>query len=110
MGSALIGLSMLDELPWWVTLVILGREIGITLLRFWVLRHGVIAASKGGKAKTLVQTVAIGLYVFPLVPLTGDPAMESVRWGVMLVAVALTIVTGVDYIARAVRMRSAATA
>ena len=65
-GAALIGLSALDELPWWVTVVILVRELGITLLRFWVIRHGVIPASRGGKLKTLLQTVAIGLYVLPL--------------------------------------------
>src|SRR5829696_4752638 len=65
-GTALVGLSVLDLLPWWVTLVILVREVGITLLRFWVIRHGVIAASRGGKAKTVVQSVAIGLYLLPL--------------------------------------------
>jgi len=65
-GTALIGLSILDLLPWWVTLVILVREVGVTLLRFWVIRHGVIAASRGGKAKTVVQSLAIGLYILPL--------------------------------------------
>ena len=65
-GSALIGLSMLGMVPWWATLLIMGREIGITLLRFAVLRHGIIAASRGGKAKTLVQMIAIGLYLLPL--------------------------------------------
>ena len=58
MGAALIGLSILGDLPWWVTVVILVREIGITVLRFAVLRHGVIPASRGGKLKTLVQAVA----------------------------------------------------
>ncbi len=66
-GAALIGLSMLGDLPWWVTVVILIRELGITLLRFAVLRHGgVIPAGRGGKLKTLVQAVAIGLFVLPL--------------------------------------------
>jgi hypothetical protein len=46
-GAALIGLSWLGELPWWVTAVILGRELGVTLLRMWVIRYGVIAASRG---------------------------------------------------------------
>lgn len=99
-GSALVGLSALGQLPWWVTIVIAVREIGVTLLRFWVIRHGVIAASWGGKAKTLVQIVAIGLYVLPL-PAVFDP----VRWVVMGVAVALTVLTGVDYVFRAVRLR-----
>ena len=70
-GSALIGLSVLGLVPWWVTLVIMGREIGVTLLRFAVLRHGIIPASRGGKAKTLVQTLAIGLYLLPLPELFG---------------------------------------
>ena len=65
-GSALIGLSMLGDLAWWVTLVILIREIGVTLLRFAVIRYGVISASPGGKAKTFVQIIAIGLYILPL--------------------------------------------
>ena len=61
MGTALVGLSLLGELPWWVTVVILVREIGVTLLRFWVIRHGVMPASRGGKVKTVLQTLAIGL-------------------------------------------------
>ena len=60
-GTALVGLSYLGELPWWVTIVILVREIGVTLLRFWVIRHGVIPASRGGKVKTALQMVAIFL-------------------------------------------------
>ncbi len=65
-GAALIGLSILGDLPWWVTVVVMVREIGVTVLRFAVLRHGVIPASRGGKLKTLVQAVAIGLFVLPL--------------------------------------------
>jgi CDP-diacylglycerol---glycerol-3-phosphate 3-phosphatidyltransferase len=99
-GAALIGLSSLGNLPWWVTVVILVREIGITGLRFFVIRHGVIPASRGGKAKTLVQNLAIGLYVLPL---TG--AAASVRFWLMGVAVVVTLVTGVDYVARAVHLR-----
>jgi len=99
-GSALIGLSALELLPWWVTLAILVRELGVTLLRFWVIRHGVIAASRGGKAKTVVQAMAIGLY---LMPLTG--VLASVRWWVMGAALLLTVVTGVDYVVRALRLR-----
>ncbi|MDT7572758.1 MAG: CDP-diacylglycerol---glycerol-3-phosphate 3-phosphatidyltransferase, partial [Actinomycetota bacterium] len=65
-GTALVGLSILDLLPWWVTAIVIVREAGVTLLRFWVIRHGVIPASRGGKLKTLLQGVAIGLYVLPL--------------------------------------------
>jgi CDP-diacylglycerol---glycerol-3-phosphate 3-phosphatidyltransferase len=100
-GSALIGLSLLGELPWWVTVVIAVREIGITLLRFWVISYGVIPASRGGKAKTLFQIVGIGLFILPL-PTWSNP----VRWAVLAVALALTVVTGVDYVVRAVRLRS----
>ena len=99
-GTALIGLSVLGMLPWWVTLVILAREVGVTLLRFWVIRHGVIAASRGGKAKTVVQSLAIGLYILPL---TGWAA--SARWWVMGMAVVLTVLTGVDYVYRALTLR-----
>jgi len=99
-GTALIGLSALGLLPWWVTLAILVRELGVTLLRFWVIRHGVIASSRGGKAKTVVQALAIGLY---LMPLTG--VLASVRWWFMGVALVLTLVTGFDYVVRALRLR-----
>ncbi len=97
-GAALIGLSMLGDLPWWVTVVILVRELGVTVLRLVVLRHGVIPASRGGKLKTLVQAVAIGLFVLPL---TG--AWLTGAWIIMLAAVVLTVLTGVDYFVSAVR-------
>ena len=51
-GTAFVGLSLLGELPWWVTVVVLVREIGITVLRFVVIRHGVMPAGRGGKLKT----------------------------------------------------------
>jgi CDP-diacylglycerol---glycerol-3-phosphate 3-phosphatidyltransferase len=104
-GAALIGLSMLGDLPWWLTAVILFREIGITALRLAVIRHGVIPASRGGKLKTLVQAVAIGLFILPL---TGS--WHNAAWVVMWAALALTVLTGVDYLvsaARGSRARSA---
>ena len=97
-GAALVCLSVLGELPWWVTIVILGREIGITLLRFVVIRHGVIPASYGGKVKTVLQIAAIVLYILPGVP---DP----LRWVAMGAAVVVTVATGVDYVVRAVQLR-----
>ena len=100
MGTALVGLSILGELPWWVTVVVLVREIGVTLLRFWVIRHGVIPASRGGKLKTLLQGVAIGLYILPL---TGW--LHTVSAVILAAAVVLTLVTGVDYVARALALR-----
>jgi CDP-diacylglycerol---glycerol-3-phosphate 3-phosphatidyltransferase len=99
-GAALVGLSLLGELAWWVTAVVLLREFGITVLRFWVIRYGVISASPGGKAKTLLQTVAISLY---LLPLEGLPRLVAEL--TMGVAVVLTVVTGLDYIVRALRLR-----
>lgn len=101
-GAALIGLSVLGELPWWITLVMLGREVGVTLLRFWVIRHGVMPASRGGKVKTMLQTVAIGLY---LLPLSGWP--HIVAEIVMFAAVALALITGIDYVGRALKLRRA---
>jgi CDP-diacylglycerol---glycerol-3-phosphate 3-phosphatidyltransferase len=97
-GAALVGLSVLGDLPWWVTVVILVREIGITGLRFSVLRHGVIPASRGGKLKTLVQAVAIGLFVLPL----SGPWLTG-AWVVMWAAIVLTVLTGVDYVVSAIR-------
>jgi len=102
-GVALIGLSYLGDLPWWVTIVILAREIAVTLLRFWVIRHGVIAASRGGKAKTATQIVAILLY---LMPLTGF--LATFRIWVMGLALVLAIVTGIDYLIRALKVRQRA--
>jgi len=100
-GVALIGLSLLGQLPWWVTVVILVREVGVTLLRFWVLEHGVIPASRGGKAKTLVQTIAIAMYLADLPWAWWDVT----RMLVMGVALVLTVVTGLDYAVRAWMLR-----
>lgn len=102
-GVALIGLSYLGDLPWWVTVVILARELLVTALRFWVIRHGVIPASRGGKAKTVAQIVAIALYLAPL-----GAGWEPVKIIAMGVAVLLTLVTGADYVARALRLRAGA--
>ena len=99
-GTALIGLSSLELLPWWVTLTILVREVGVTLLRFWVIRHGVIAASRGGKAKTVLQALAIGMYILPM-----DGLFGSARWWVMAAALVLTVLTGIDYVYRALTLR-----
>ena len=99
-GAALICLSALGELPWWVTGVIMFREIGVTALRFWVIRRGVIAASRGGKAKTLLQVIAICLYILPS---TLSPP-EIVRALFMAAAVVVTVVTGVEYVLQAMRL------
>jgi CDP-diacylglycerol--glycerol-3-phosphate 3-phosphatidyltransferase/cardiolipin synthase len=108
MGAALVCLSILDDLPWWVTIVILVRELGITVMRFFLLRYLVLPASKGGKLKTVLQTVAIGLFLLPLDHLPGW--VSVVAWVFMVAAVLLTVVTGLDYVRTAVRVRRRALA
>lgn len=103
-GAALVGLSLIGELAWWVTVLIVIRELGVTALRFWVLRHGVIPVSRGGKVKAFAQAVAIGFYVLPL-PMAADP----VRWIIMGTALVLTVITGIDYVVRALRLRASST-
>ena len=78
--------------------MILAREVAVTGLRFWVIRYGVIAASRGGKLKTLLQVLAISLYMLPGVP-------QWLRAVVMAAAVLVTLVTGADYVIRAARLR-----
>jgi CDP-diacylglycerol---glycerol-3-phosphate 3-phosphatidyltransferase len=105
-GAALIGLSILNELPWWVTILILVREVGITVWRFVQLSDRVIPASRGGKLKTLVQSIAISLALLPFANLLGD----WVNWvnGVfMALALILTVVTGIDYLVQAWRLNRA---
>jgi CDP-diacylglycerol---glycerol-3-phosphate 3-phosphatidyltransferase len=99
-GTAFVLLSMLDMVPWWVTIVILGREIGVTAIRFWVIRHGVIPASRGGKLKTMLQVVAIPWYVWPW-----PYPIDLLSPWLMGAAVVVTVVTGADYVARALVLR-----
>ncbi|MFF9562063.1 CDP-diacylglycerol--glycerol-3-phosphate 3-phosphatidyltransferase [Leifsonia sp. NPDC014704] len=105
-GGALIALSILGELPWWVTVVILVREIGITVYRFVVIRQGVIAASRGGKIKTIVQSVAISFALVPLWTVFGD-WIFWVNGILMTAAVILTVWTGIDYLWQAWKGRRA---
>src|SRR4051794_14012396 len=104
-GAAFIGLSILGDLPWWVTVVVLFREWAVTALRFWVIRYGVMPASRGGKLKTVLQAIALVLYLLPW------HSVAVVHWTAvvfMTAAVIVTIVTGLDYVGRAVRLRAAA--
>jgi CDP-diacylglycerol--glycerol-3-phosphate 3-phosphatidyltransferase len=102
-GSALILLSVYQAVPWWTTAVILAREFGVTALRFMVIRRAVIAASAGGKLKTGLQILAI---VWCLAPL--PPGTAAVGWWLMMLAMIVTVVTGLDYVARAMRLAPAA--
>jgi len=102
-GAALIGLSVLGELWWWITILIIAREIGVTLVRFVVLKHGVIPASRGGKLKTIFQMVGIIMFLLPIDE--GDTVLWLVRNVVMGIAVLLTVLTGADYVNKAYRTR-----
>ncbi|WP_432488534.1 CDP-diacylglycerol--glycerol-3-phosphate 3-phosphatidyltransferase [Kineococcus sp. SYSU DK018] len=99
-GSALVVLSLQGRVPWWMTGLILAREVLVTVLRFLVIRRGVIIpADRGGKVKTVVQTVAVGLFVLPL--------PEWARWPcllVMLAAVVLTLTSARGYFAAGARL------
>jgi CDP-diacylglycerol--glycerol-3-phosphate 3-phosphatidyltransferase len=99
-GTALLLLSAYGRVGWWVTALILARELGVTLLRFWVIRYGVIAASRGGKAKTALQILAISWYLWPF----PEPVAAVAPW-IMAAAVAVTVATGLDYALRALRLR-----
>lgn len=92
-GTAMISLSILGHMPWWITVVILIREIGITILRLLIIKRGVIPANKGGKIKASLQNFGVGFYVLPL-----SPSLYWFRDGFMYIAVAMTIVTGAYYV------------
>ena len=98
-GTALVCLSLIDELTWWITAVVLVREAAVTALRFVVIRRVVLPAGRGGKAKTALQAVAITLYLLPLAD-----RWQAVAFAVMIAAVVLTIVTGIDYVVTIVRV------
>lgn len=110
-GMALVGLSVIGEVWWWVTIVVLVREWGITLLRLWLVGDGVvIAANRGGKLKTVLQTFALGLLVLPLQQLSGrwDTFGDVLWWigaALLGVAVVVTVVTGADYLVKAIAAR-----
>jgi CDP-diacylglycerol---glycerol-3-phosphate 3-phosphatidyltransferase len=99
-GSALVVFSIYDRLPWWVTIAILVREWGVTLLRLWVIRYGIIPASRGGKLKTVLQIAAIAWYLWPV-----PEPLDVVGPWLMGAALIVTVITGADYVVQAVRLR-----
>lgn len=104
-GMAFVGLSILGELPWWITIIILVREWGITILRWAIMKYGVMAANRGGKLKTVMQSVALimflpGLQFLPTV-------WGWVAWAAMILCFVLTVLTGLDYLREANKMRQA---
>ncbi|TQM62740.1 CDP-diacylglycerol--glycerol-3-phosphate 3-phosphatidyltransferase [Humibacillus xanthopallidus] len=104
-GTAFIGLSVLGVIWWWVTVVIVVREIGITVLRFVVIRHGVMPAGRGGKLKTMLQTLSLGALTFPLAVLPLGGAWLFVAYVLLGAALVMTVVSGVDYVFKAARLR-----
>jgi CDP-diacylglycerol--glycerol-3-phosphate 3-phosphatidyltransferase len=113
-GGALVSLSILGDLWWWVTIVILVRELGITVFRFIVIRQRVIPASKGGKLKTVFQSVAISVFLAPLQALFSFSAVAVTiitwfDWTVMAIALVLTVYSGIDYLLQFRRVRIAET-
>lgn len=106
-GAAIILLSVLGDLPWWATITIIVREAAITVLRFIMARRWVMAASKGGKLKMVLQMIFIAMMLLPAVGLFGETVggwIETAAFVVMLAAVAVTVLTGVDYIVRAIKV------
>ena len=103
-GTALVGLSLLGALPWWATVVILGREAAVTAMRSGLARHGMIPAGRGGKLKALSQNLAVTLYLLPVGGLVAD-----LRLPALLVAVVATVLTGVDYARQGLRLHATAT-
>ncbi|MGN7968411.1 CDP-diacylglycerol--glycerol-3-phosphate 3-phosphatidyltransferase [Microbacterium sp. 22296] len=106
-GVAFVGLSLLGELPWWVTIVVLVREIGITVYRFIVVSDHVLAAAWMGKLKTVFQSIALSIALLPLASLSDAAAWQSAVWWAsvvtMTIAVVLTIASGIDYLVTEVR-------
>lgn len=105
-GAGFIALSIIGEIPWWITVVIIARELGITIMRFWVIRHGVMPASRGGKIKTFLQAMAIGLFVMPLSTFPVEWLWRGLAWLVLIAALIVTIATAIDYVMKALTLRS----
>jgi CDP-diacylglycerol--glycerol-3-phosphate 3-phosphatidyltransferase len=106
-GMAFVGLSIIGVLWWWVTIVLLVREWGITLMRFVVKKYGVMPASQGGRIKTTLQAIAIGGYLLPF-EIWDNTFGDVMRWAThvaMAAALAITLVTAVQYVRDAVVMR-----
>ncbi|HZK04828.1 MAG TPA: CDP-diacylglycerol--glycerol-3-phosphate 3-phosphatidyltransferase [Actinomycetaceae bacterium] len=99
--SGLLLLSWDGFVPWWVTILILVRELGITLLRMAMVRRAVMAASQGGKIKTTLQMIfLIGMLVpwHGFLPGAFADVLLLILEAVMYLALAVTLVTGVMYI------------
>lgn len=109
-GTALVGLSILGELPWWVTILVLVREIGVTVHRLMIVNSVVVAADWMGKLKTVAQSVAISLAILPFASLSESfaPFFWWVNVVTMTIAVVLTVASGIDYVISSLRSRRSA--
>ena len=101
-GGALIALALVAELPWWVVIVILAREIGITLFRLMALADRVIPASRGGKLKTVLQAVTLSSWLVPTWLLLGSWVL-ILNWVLMGAVIVVTVATGLDYLVKGLR-------
>jgi CDP-diacylglycerol--glycerol-3-phosphate 3-phosphatidyltransferase len=101
-GGALIALALVAELPWWVVVVILAREIGITLFRLMVLSDRVIPASGGGKLKTVLQAVTLSSWLVPTWLLLGSWVF-TLNWVLRGAVIVVTVATGLDYLVKGLR-------
>ena len=104
-GTALVGLSLIGEVPWWVTVLILVREVGVTIMRFLIIRHGVMPAGRGGKVKTFLQSLAVAGLVFPWWILPMAELSRSAALTLLYAATAVTVATGLDYAVKAQRLK-----
>jgi CDP-diacylglycerol--glycerol-3-phosphate 3-phosphatidyltransferase len=98
LGTAMVSLSILGRMPWWITSVILAREIGITFFRLAVIKRGVIPANRGGKVKAFFQGFGVGFYVLPL-----NENMYWFRDSFMAITIILTLATGLHYVQSAIK-------
>jgi CDP-diacylglycerol--glycerol-3-phosphate 3-phosphatidyltransferase len=101
-GMAFIGLSIVGDIWWWVTIVVLLREWSVTLLRLSVLKHVVIAAAQSGKLKTVLQAVALGGLTLPLRQVDGaldvpGDVLFYVSQVLLAGAVAMTLWSGYEF-------------
>lgn len=106
LGGALVTLSILGEIAWWVTIVILVRELGITAYRLVVVNQQVIAASSGGKLKTIFQGTMVGFVVSPLTAWFPGLWYSILEQSLIYISVALTVYSGLQYVVAAVRARA----
>lgn len=108
-GAALIMLSMHDYLPWWITIVMLARELFITLMRMYMTKHEVMAAGKGGKIKMVLQSFFIMGFLIPwdtFLPDTLATIMFYATWVLVVLALIVSIGSAIQYVRDAIRIKN----